>query len=296
MIDPAPFEAERRHLFAVAYRLLGSAAEAEDAIQEAWLRWRAADAVENPRAWLVTVVVRLCLDQLGSARARREAYFGPWLPEPIREVDEPDAADEIARRETVSLAFLHLLERLTPHERAVVVLHEAFGWPYADIGPVIDRTEAACRQLHKRARERLAQEPRRPAPSQAERERLVVAFLMACRTGDLDALKALLREDAVWTADGGGKVAAAGKPIAGADRIAKFVAGLGKLIDDTVGVTLERVNGEIQPVIWYAGRVGAVWAFELDGDRIAAVHAVVAPDKLAPLAKQLGAEVSPAGL
>lgn len=258
----------RPMLFGLAYRLLGSAHDADDVLQEAYLRWLATDreAVAEPRRYLSRIVTHLALDRL---RARRDTpYVGPWLPEPVS-----GPADSIEDRETVSMALLHLLERLSPPERAVYVLHTAFELPYAEIAEIVDRTPEDCRQLHHRAGQRLAGGPRFTAPP-AEQERLLRHFLAAARYGDLAALTRLLATDATAWSDGGGRVRAARNPVTGADRIARFFAGIyGRRPPAVRWIT---VNGQPAALINEA----AVLALAADAGRITAVYLISNPEKL----------------
>jgi RNA polymerase sigma-70 factor, ECF subfamily len=226
------FERERRRLFGVAYRLLGTLADAEDAVQDTFLRWEQVDqrAVGNPGGWLTTVIARLCIDQLRSARVQREAYTGTWLPEPMPEgmdMVTDDPAARVTLDESVSLAMLVVLETLSPAERAVFVLHDVFGLAFEEIGTMVERTPAACRQLASRTRRNV--EGRRPRfDADAEQQRnLVAAFLEASTRGDLPSLLRMLDPSVTLRADGGGKVRAAGKPVHGAEKVAQVVlAGL----------------------------------------------------------------------
>jgi RNA polymerase sigma-70 factor, ECF subfamily len=225
-IDTAELEALRRHGFGVAYRMLGSVAEAEDLAQEALLRLtREEGPIEEPAAWVTRVVTRLSINELKSARARRESYVGPWLPEPLVEDPAPGPASRAELADSLSLALLVLLERLTPVERAAYLLREVFGYQYAEIADIIERTEVNSRQLVTRARKHLeANRPRFDA-DEAARDALLDRFLAAAEEGDLEALEALLAKDAVLYADGGGKAMAAQEPLFGAALIARFMAG-----------------------------------------------------------------------
>ena len=293
MTQPSPaseraipdLERYRPRLFGIAYRMLGGVADAEDVVQEAFLRWEQARArgepIAAPEGWLVAVVTRLCIDQLRSARAKREEYVGQWLPEPLVAEPGPDAEEAAEMAESLSLAFLVLLERLSPEERAVFLLHEVFGYPYAEIAPIVGKSEAACRQLAKRARDRvqLGRPRQRVAPAAAER--LAAEFLRACAEGDLPALLALLTEDVELVADGGGKAAAAGKPIRGAELVARFLVGVARLGPPGWTAGPATVNGGPGLVARDAhGRPFAVLALEPAGERIAAVRVIVNPDKL----------------
>ncbi|HYQ79306.1 MAG TPA: RNA polymerase sigma factor SigJ [Solirubrobacterales bacterium] len=221
------FTACRPRLLGIAYGLLGELTEAEDAVQDAWLRWQGADAeaIRNPEAFLVTVTTRLALDRLRSARARREVYVGPWLPEPL--LSDPETPETKAiEAEALDLALLGALERLNPVERAVLVLRDAFDLEYAEIADVLDRTPAGVRQIAKRARDHAGDTSRRRAVDEEERQRLAEAFMVASLSGDVDGLRDLLAADAVMYSDGGGVVTAARKPVYGADKVARFMVGV----------------------------------------------------------------------
>ncbi|MFF2076496.1 RNA polymerase sigma factor SigJ [Kitasatospora sp. NPDC058162] len=287
---PAPdaFEANRRYLGSVAYRLLGSFTDAEDVLQDAWLRWQAADrtAVADPRAFLTTVVTRLCYDQLGSARSRREAYYGEWLPEPsVSYADGPDSPAELAELgESVSLALLTVLEQLTPAERAAFVLHDVFAVGFDDIAASLERTPDATRQLASRARRRV-KDGGRPAggADPAEHRRAVQAFASASTRGDILGLMEVLDPDVIWHADGGGIVRAAARPVRGADKVARLVAGLvAKWFTPDAAMDLAAVNGE-PGLVWYersTGSVAGVLAFAVADGRITEAFVVVNPEKL----------------
>lgn len=276
------FLAARPHLFALAYRMLGSRSEAEDVLQEAWLRYEQAQGIDNPAAWLTTVVSRLCLDQLGSARARREAYVGPWLPEPLVEpAGGPEAAAELA--DSVSMAFLVLLEELSPAERAAFLLREVFGYDYAEVGRMLDRSEAACRQLVSRGRSHVAARRARFTADRARARELTMSFLLACRTGDLAAVTSLLAADAVLVSDGGGKVSAARRPVVGADKVGRLLIGIvEKGAADAVYVEAT-VNGEPGVLVVVDGVVVTAVAVEVGHDQVTAVRIVANPDKLTSL-------------
>jgi RNA polymerase sigma-70 factor, ECF subfamily len=221
------FVACRPRLLGIAYGLLGELTEAEDVVQDAWLRWDGADgdAIRNPEAFLVTVTTRVALDRLRSARARREVYVGPWLPEPL--VTDPETPETKAiEAEQLNLALLGALERLNPLERAVLVLRDVFDLEYAEIADILERTPAAVRQIAKRARDHAGDTTRRRPVAEEERERLANAFLLASVSGDLEQIRELLAADAIMYTDGGGVVTAARKPIYGADKIARFMVGV----------------------------------------------------------------------
>lgn len=283
--DTATFEAHRRHLFAVAYRMLSSVGDAEDAVQEAWLRWASADrdTIRSPRGWLTTVVTRIAVDRHRSAQKRREAYVGPWLPEPLLVADD-DPAEHAALAESLSFAFLTLLERLDPVERAAFLLREVFGESYAEVAAVIDRSEAACRQIVHRAKERI--DPDRPVrfdPGPEEERRLVDSFLAAAWTGDLDALLAVLCDDVVLWSDGGADRHAARRPVLGARRAATFVANIvrkGLAESEAIVVDHVRVNGDPGVTAVIEGELFLVMVFELDPAGIRTLRIVLNPEKL----------------
>jgi len=267
-------------LFSLAYRMVGSVGEAEDLVQEAFLRFhRAGEEVESPKAFLTTVVTRLAIDHLRSARVRREAYVGPWLPEPL--VTEPGVGEQVEQDETLSLAFLALLERLTPVERAVYVLHELFGYAHDEIGEVVGKSPANCRQILARARRHVDAGRPRFEPSRERRQALLDRFLAAVRVGDVDGLVGILAADAVHYADGGGKARATLVPILGADKIARLWARLGTTQGPYELVAVD-VNG--QPGVAGVapdGTLLTVITLDVTDDRVQTVRAVVNPEKLA---------------
>lgn len=277
------FETERRHLFGVAYRMLGSASEAEDVLQEAWVRW--SERAEDPtsaRAFLTTIVVRLCLDQLKSARARRETYVGPWLPEPlVGSAEPPDARSELA--ESLGLAFLVLLERLTPLERAAFLLREVFDEPYDSVARVLETSEAACRQLVARARAHVDENRPRFRASDEKKQELLQAFVIACSSGDADALSRVLAKDVVARSDGGGKVQAALKPILGLDRVTRFILGIMKKFPLDGVPEMVRINGEPGLLVRTQRGVYTVLTLTIVGDEITDVWIISNPEKLAHL-------------
>jgi RNA polymerase sigma-70 factor, ECF subfamily len=278
----AVFDDHRSLLFSIAYRMLGSSSDAEDVVQEAYLRWRGADAadVASPRAYLSTVVTRLAIDHLRSARAQREQYVGPWLPEPLVEDTAPSPAEHLVLAESLSMAFLVVLEQLGPVERAVFLLREVFDWDYDDVARVVGKTPEHCRQLLHRAREHVtAARPRRPV-GQGEQERLTQRFLATLVTGDVGALAELLAADVVLYSDGGGKTAAARRPVRGRDRVARFFAGIRRKLPPDVVARIVRVNGQPGGVAYLGGRPYSVLVFDVADGRIAAVRVVVNPDKL----------------
>ena len=288
----ATFTANRPRLVGVAYRMLGSVGDAEDVVQEAWLRWARVDpsTVDDPTAFLVRTVSRLALDRMRRVAARRETYVGPWLPEPVltarTDAGVEDPAAEAERAASLSMAMLVVLETLSPLERTVFVLHEAFAYPYTEIADILDRSPAAVRQLAHRAREHVAARRPRFAPDPGLRRDATERFLRASVQGDLAALLELLAPDAVLWADGGGKVRAPRRPIQGADKIARFFVGIG---DDAVpsGSTVEivEVNGGPAAVLMGPSGAEAVLQLDLDDDgRVTDIRMVGNPDKLAGLA------------
>lgn len=274
------FEQERPRLFAIAYRMLGSVMEAEDAVQETYLRYMAtnAEAIQSPKAFLSTVVTRLCLDQLKSARVKREEYFGPWLPEPLLTADAPD--ELLARHESISMAFLLLLEALSPVERAVFLLREVFDYDYDAIARIVGKNEANCRQLYSRAKKHIQAGRPRFTPSPQEQQQLVGSLLAAMQAGDSDTFAALLAEDVELRSDGGGKASAATHPLVGRATVMRFVLGLYHKRPPKTTVEFAEVNGEPALVVRVAGKVDNVICFEIDGANISAIRIVRNPEKL----------------
>jgi RNA polymerase sigma-70 factor, ECF subfamily len=277
------FEAHRRALTGLAYRMLGSRAEAEDVVQDAYLRWHSVDSdtIEEPRRYLGTVVTRLCLDRMKSAKARHEIYVGQWLPEPVvDEVFDAEPAGDLAR--DLSVALMLMLERLSPLERAAFLLHDVFGLDFAEVAAALGRGDAACRQLAARARAHIdAGRPRFPA-SQEEGHRLAAAFHEAAASGDLHTLTQLLAKDAVLYTDGGGKRAAAFNPIHGADKILRFLAGVSRKNPalQIMQVRAAIINGLAGFVMGEADGSVSTMAFECSAGRIAAIYVVRNPEKL----------------
>ncbi|WP_313928819.1 RNA polymerase sigma-70 factor [Pseudoxanthomonas sp.] len=276
------FETHRPRLFALSYRLLGSRSDAEDVVQDTWLRWQQTDrsGIRDAEAWLVTAATRLGIDRLRAARVQREHYIGPWLPEPA-EIDEsptPEHATEVA--EQVSLAFLAVLERLGPEERAAFLLKEAFDYDYAQIAPLLGQSEANCRQMVHRARERVqAGRPRFDVAPENHR-RLLERFMHAARRGDQPAIAALLREDARLVSDGGGKVAAVIRPLLGAVRIARLFWAAYRRQDPAITWRMGAVNGEPAILRYRDGRLTAVMVAISDGEQISELFTLANPDKL----------------
>ncbi|GAA2629297.1 RNA polymerase sigma-70 factor [Actinomadura fulvescens] len=277
-----PYLEHRRLLFATAYRMLGSVADAEDVLQDAWLTWNSADrsGVENPRAYLVRTVTNLALNRLTSARATRETYVGPWLPEPL--LTSPDAAEETEMADTVSTAMLVVLETLGPVERAVFVLREVFGYTHAEIAEILDRRESAVRQIARRARAHVqARRPRYDADP-GQRESVTARFIAACSGGDLNEVMRLLAPDVTAWSDGGGKVTAARRPLHGPDHVARWLLGtLAKPV--SAGVTLRpaTINGELSVLVVLGDQPIGALTFDLaDDDHLHNVRLQVNPDKL----------------
>jgi RNA polymerase sigma-70 factor (ECF subfamily) len=272
------FAAARPRLLRLAYSELGDVGEAEDVVQEAWLRLQRseADAIANLDGWLTTVVGRIALDRLKSARARRETYIGPWLPEPF--VSDDDPADRVTLDESVSYALLTVLEQLSPAERTAFVLHDVFDVPFGDVADVVGRTPEAVRQLASRARRHVQSQRPRFAASPGEHDRAVRAFAQAVAEGDLEGLVAVLDPDVVWTSDGGGRATAARRPVRGARRVARAFAIFARRVARGPGeITLNGRLGLVLP-----GRDGhrAALSFVVDGGRITRIDAVRNPDKL----------------
>ena len=277
--DPiAPY---RRRLLGLAYRMLGSRSDAEDVVQDAYLRFADTTDVRNPEALLITIVTRLCLDRLKSAKAQREIYVGPWLPEPVFDTDglSTEAASELA--DDLSFALLLALDRLSPQERAAFLLHDVFDVPFSEIATMIDRSEPACRQLATRARRAVRNERPLPAAAPDSHEEMLKAFLEAVASGDLSRLIGLLREDAIALTDGGGRKTAALNPIYGADKVARFFIGVaGKAAGREIRIEPAMINGSAGALLYLDGDLDHSLSIGIDGDKIAAIYLVRNPDKL----------------
>jgi RNA polymerase sigma-70 factor, ECF subfamily len=284
--DPAStalFADLRGRLFGIAYRMLGVRADAEDVLQDAWLRWREADhaALQSAEAWLVTVVTRLAIDRLRAARTEREAYTGSWLPEPIVQVEErtPETAAELAS--DLSVAFLHLLERLGPEERAAFLLREVFDYDYGDIAEILDKREPAVRQLVHRAGERVRQErPRFTVEPQTHR-RLLEQFVLAAQSGERAAIRALLHDDVQTIGDGGGKVPSVAGGIHGGERVTNLFWAQALRLGARVRYRIATINGEPGVLRYIDDQLESATAVVTDGERIVALYAIRNPDKLA---------------
>src|SRR3954471_6466718 len=272
----AIFEEQRPALFRLAYRMLGSLADADDVLQEAYLRWSREEraGVGSPRAYLSSIVTRLCIDRRRAIDARKESYVGPWLPEPVVGPDVADPGGRLEAAESVSLAFLVMLESLSPVERAAYLLRRVFDYGYDEIAAILDRSEPACRQLVSRAEGRVLERRPRFEADPGEAERLTGAFLRACSTGDLDGLVRLLAADAVVVSDGGGKAPAALAPIRGADRVARFFLGLMKKAPADLEIRRVRVNGQPGLMGILGGEVVNVLTLDVADGRIATCFVV----------------------
>lgn len=286
-------QAHRRRLVGLAYRMLGSLAEAEDVVQEAWLRLASADDVRDVGPWASTVVSRLCLDRLRSARVRRETYVGPWLPEPVVQPAEPGPAEVVERDDSVRLALLVVLERLTPEQRVALVLHDVLALPFSEVAAVLGTTVPTARQHAARAR-RVVADAAPPRPVPLDRQRAVVsAFASAAAGGDLDALLRVLAPDVVLTSDGGGRVRAALRPVVGAEKVARLLAGLVTQGAGRLEVVPVLVNGEVGLVVRLADGgtvdVTVVVPHVDEQGRVAAVDMVRNPEKLAGAAQTVRA-------
>jgi len=282
----ATFETYRPYLFAIAYRMLGSAMDAEDIVQETYLRYQThrPEHIDSLKAYLTTILTRLCMDQLRLARRKRERYVGPWLPEPIQTDEAAEASDPERRvdmEESISLAFLMLLEQLQPFERAVFLLREVFGYEFAEIANILEKGEAACRRSFSRAKQHLrAHRPRFPA-SRETHQQLLTGFLRAVQVGDMAALTGMLAEDVTLWADGGGKVkGAATRPVYGRESVARFMVGTRRFWPDDAQVEPEEVNGQAALVVHIGGQPFTVLTVEVERGQIQAIRIVANPEKL----------------
>jgi RNA polymerase sigma-70 factor, ECF subfamily len=293
-IQEAIFTRHRSRIFAVAYRLVGTVSDAEDVVQETWLRWNGIDTgnVRSPEAWFVTTASRLGIDHLRRLRARRESYVGPWLPEPIVEPANAEPAptpeDRLALADDVSIALLHMLERLAPEERTAFLLHEAFDYDYGDLAAILGKSQAACRQILSRARRRVSEERPRFEASAADHARLASAFAAALTKEDPRALLASLREDAILYTDGGGRVTAALNPIYGADRIMRFFFGITRKFPAPYAIDAVRINGRAGLTLSLGEEISSIVSFDIRDGLIANVYIMRNPDKIARAAQALG--------
>ncbi|HEX6533567.1 MAG TPA: RNA polymerase sigma-70 factor [Gemmatimonadaceae bacterium] len=280
----AVFTETRPLLFSIAYRMLGSVEDAEDVIQDVYLRWRDApeDDVRSPRAYLATIVTRLAINQLHSARRKRETYVGPWLPEPLVTEHAPDPSEPVELAESLSMAFMVMLERLSPIERAVLLLHDVFDFDYGEIARIIDKTEANCRQLLVRAKKHIGSPRARFDADPARADRLMQRFTRAAGVGDMDGLLDVLAEDITLWADGGGKArGAARRPIHGANSVARFVVGvLQRFVPAERTIRPARINGQPGFIVYVSGHPLAAMILDIREERIHTIYAIGNPDKL----------------
>jgi RNA polymerase sigma-70 factor (ECF subfamily) len=277
------FNTHRPLLFGIAYRMLGRVSEAEDMVQDTWLRWQKQDAAEvrSPKAWLVSAVTRLCIDQMRSARREREQYYGVWLPEPLMPTTtdaEPDASTELA--ESLTMAFMLMLESLGPTERAVFLLREVFSYDYADVGAIVGKSEANCRQIVRRAKAELQANAKPPAPPTAQARQLVEHFIAASATGDVKQVLALLAEEPTVYSDGGGKVKAVGRPIRGLDFVSRFFVGIWPRFMTKMDSRYVNINGSPGLVMSSQGQVHYAFSFEIADERVRNIYIIANPDKL----------------
>lgn len=294
MMDTDVLYTDKPLLFSIAYRMLGSASEAEDVLQDAWVRYRGADRsnIRSPKAFMTTIVTRLCLDRLKSARKTREEYIGPWLPEPVltSELENPETMAQ--RSESVTLAFLVLLEELSPEERAVFVLKDVFDYEHSEIADILGTTTENSRQLLHRAKTRLKEgRPRRAGTAQSRRA-IAERFARAFSTGDASELTALLTSDVGLWSDGGGKATAARRPLVGRHEVLKFLVGLHRIGENTglireASLTIEDINSETALVLRVAAQMDSIFVLSIDNDAISGIRVVRNPDKLARIRLQL---------
>jgi RNA polymerase sigma-70 factor (ECF subfamily) len=282
------FSEHRKVLYGIAYRMLGSVADAEDMVQETWLRWQRQDQgdIESPRAWMVTAVTRLCIDQLRLARRQREEYYGVWLPEPLVDT-APSPSDSAELADSLTMAFMLMLERLSPLERAVFLLRDVFDYEYKEIAAIVGKSEANCRQIVSRAKSGLPGVSALPAAPTDKAREIVEQFLHASSTGEMSELLALLTEDATFYSDGGGKVLAVGRPITSADHIARFFAGIRRKGAPVPEYRLMQINGCPGALGFMDGKVERAVSFQIEEGRIREIYIVRNPDKLRHLAASL---------
>ena len=277
------FDEHRQYLFAIAYRMLGSAADADDMVQEAWLRWQRDDrgAIDKPKSYLASIVTRLCLDRLRELKRCREEYVGPWLPEPLIEQSDGDGGE---MAESLSLAFLTLMETLTPVERAVFLLRQVFGYEYEDIADIVDKSEANCRQQFHRAQKHLTDGRKRYETSQEAQQKMLQSFLAAAGSGDMTQIEAVLREDVEFISDGGGKAVAAYNVLRGRPVVAKFIHGLASRATDAITFDFAPVNGHMGLLMRDAGSLVTIFVIESEDGQAQTIRAIRNPDKLARIA------------
>ena len=285
MSDPQTFESYRPLLFSIAYRMLGCAMEAEDMVQEAYLRFEHAQGVQSAKPYLTTIITRLCLDHLKSAKTQREIYVGTWLPEPILTAESPGIIAD--QHESISMAFLVLLENLSPIERAIFLLRDVFDYPYAEIAPMVDKSEANCRRYYQRAKQFLAERRPRFEPSSAEQNQLAERFLQAITTGDLENLTHMLAEDATIYGDGGGKAMALWQPLVGREAVARFlILGISRLLPAATRIELAEINGTPSALFWGQDTLYFVMNLAIADNKIEAIRDILNPDKLTYIRQQ----------
>jgi RNA polymerase sigma-70 factor (ECF subfamily) len=291
MTSADAFTQYRALLFSLAYRMLGSVQDAEDMVQDAFVRWSqvSPDAVDSPKDYLCATVTRLCIDHLRSARVRREAYVGVWLPEPLVTDEGPDPSDALMMDESLSTAFLFLLESLSPVERAVLLLRDVFAYEYSEVARMVGKTEANCRQIARRARQRLAEKRPRFDVAPAQVESLTNRFVAACAGGDLDGLLGLLADDVTLWSDGGGRARAAINPIHGADDVARFMVGVTRKYGPALRVSIMPVNGRPSIVRYIDDCLQGVVSLDIADGRIQQVFMMLNPDKLHTVPQRRGA-------
>jgi RNA polymerase sigma-70 factor (ECF subfamily) len=289
MVSTEAFNEHRPLLFSLAYRMLGSVADAEDVVQEAFLRWHRVTessesseepAIRSPRSYLCTVVTRLCIDQLRSARVRREVYVGPWLPEPLVEPEATDPTEELDLADSLSMAFLVLLESLSPEERAVFLLRQVFDYDYAEIARIVNKSEANCRQMVRRAQQHIAERRPRFNATPQQREQMTHTFIQTCTNGDMDGLLSLLTHDIVLYSDGGGKAKAATRPVVGAANVARFIFGVLDKAPRGFTAGVATVNGQPGIVCYVEGEPYTVLSLDIADGVVRGIYIVVNPDKL----------------
>lgn len=276
------FNRYRGLLFSIAYRMLGSASDAEDMVQEAFIRWLKTDEeeIDSPKAYLATTVIRICIDYLRSARIQREQYVGPWLPEPILTGPHPGLAETVAQEESISYAFMILLEKLNPLERAVFLMREAFDYPYSEIARMVGKSEDNCRQILHRAHQHLDQFPPRFEVSYAKKKQITELFLRAIVQGDMQGFLNLLADDIVFAADGGGKVPAAIHFVHGKDKVSRGMLGPLRPLLPSLQTSIEQINGQPAILGYVDGKLYGVMLLESDGEQIHSIYTILNPDKL----------------
>lgn len=280
------FNTHRSLLFGIAYRMLAQVSEAEDVVQETWLRWQKQDAaaIQSAKAWLVAATTRLCIDRLRSARHQREQYYGIWLPEPLVPAVEANSGTAAELADSLGMAFMLLLETLSPDERAVFLLREVFDYDYADIAAIVGKSEPACRQIVRRAKQSLQDNPPPSTPPTEHARQLVETFLAATASGDVQQMLSLLSEDSKVLSDGGGRVKAAGRPILGADHVSRFLLGIWPRFVTRMEARTVSVNGQPGLLMMLNGIVQYAFSFDVVADRIRAIYIICNPDKLRHLA------------